>query len=164
MNHACVLVSLLILAQPTAAYAEQRWEQVATSSDGLTWAIDRATVVVKENVVTAWFQVDHSGKRISPTETERLELEKKLADRGILVNDGRNSVLNRAGEDRISYERDKWTIECSTRRLAILSNTSYRSDGSVISTKSWPKANFEEAVPDSVGEQLLENVCKRFVS
>jgi hypothetical protein len=55
----------------------------------------------------------------------------------------------------------RYELKCRANQLRVTSQTEYRRDGTVASSRSYKRAEWDEAIPDSVGEGVLRTVCHK---
>jgi hypothetical protein len=57
----------------------------------------------------------------------------------------------------------RYEINCRNNQTRIMSMVKYDSGGGVTSNRSWKNPDWDEVIPDSVGEAILETVCRKSV-
>lgn len=57
----------------------------------------------------------------------------------------------------------RYEFKCRIDQLRITSQTEYYKDGRVKASETYKNAEWEEAIPDSVGERILETICRKKV-
>ncbi len=59
------------------------------------------------------------------------------------------------------YSLDRYELKCAARKLRLASSTDYDKDGRVLHSTSFDSASWDDVIPDSVGEAILQTVCRR---
>jgi hypothetical protein len=57
----------------------------------------------------------------------------------------------------------RYEFKCRLNHLRITSQAEYYKDGSVKSSRTYKNAEWDEVIPDSVGESILEGICRKKV-
>lgn len=55
----------------------------------------------------------------------------------------------------------RYELRCRANQLRISSQTEYNRDGTVATSRSYKNPEWDEAIPDSVGERVLQTVCHK---
>jgi len=72
----------------------------------------------------------------------------------------KNNSMSIEGYDKLSYEKISYQIDCKKQMSNILSITTNKKDGTVLSSYEYGKEKWEYIHPDSVMDTLQKIVCK----
>ena len=134
--------------------AEKRGEQIPIAESD--WQKDNTKTVTaflpgtflrNGSVVDGWFR-----------SYDVLRKEHKKSDGSIYYLQNGNPLYFNHIKDK-SYTMIKWVFDCKTNKSSINQMLKYDNSGSVLNSKSFA-ADFNEVVPNSVGEKILNGVCK----
>lgn len=64
-----------------------------------------------------------------------------------------------AGKSMATMSR--YELKCRANQLRITSQTEYNRNGTVATSVSYKNPEWDEAIPDSVGERVLQTVCHK---
>ena len=84
---------------------------------------------------------------------------------------GREQYIQRAKEsnfynsykhDNLSYsiQKERWSL--SSNRRMLLNFADYSTEGSVVEQSTFKNPEWDEILPNSIGEEILENLKKRY--
>lgn len=59
----------------------------------------------------------------------------------------------------IADTTDRWIVNCSEQAIKTSSLTAYSKSGAVLHSATYPYATWKQAIPDSMGETILQSVC-----
>jgi len=62
---------------------------------------------------------------------------------------------------RLSHSMTRFELNCRKDQMRVLSDTSYDKNGAVIRSETVRTPEWEEVIPDSVGETILNTVCRK---
>ena len=57
------------------------------------------------------------------------------------------------------YSIRRYELKCGSNEVRVISSTAYGKTGDVLLSQEFPNANWEEAIPGSIAEHILETVC-----
>jgi hypothetical protein len=136
------------------AKMEKRGEQIPLSDTA--WQKDDSKTITAflpgtfsrgGNVVEGWFK-----------SYEVLRKEYKKSDGSIFyMQNGKPLYLNSIKDK--SYVMLRWAYDCKSNKSSISQSTDYNNFGEVLRSKSYG-VNFTDVVPNSVGEAILNSICK----
>jgi len=66
----------------------------------------------------------------------------------------------KAGNDQ-TREMNRYEINCHADKLRITTSVEYDLKGRVERNRSWKNPDWDEVIPDSVGERIVETVCRK---
>lgn len=130
---------LLSLALPAAHGAEESdWIYVAFGHDNSELLVRPRTIVQSGDGRKAWFKTTYPEKKQTPAYAKTVDISYHL-----------HSIS-------LNYFR------CDVRTMATVQTTYYDDKGAVVGSYEMEvkDARFSEVVPDSVGEEMLEFICR----
>ncbi len=133
----CLLFPVLLLfAAPVMGSSD--WVEYDKDDDGTVRFYDKGKYIVR-----VW-------------EKEILSNQRKEND----IQMRREFKQSIKGWDKLSYDMTLYEIDCNNRKINILSDVQYDSDGKVLSSVSYDKPRFSDIPPDSSYEFLRKKFCK----
>jgi len=72
------------------------------------------------------------------------------------------NFYNSYKDDNLSYsiQKERWSL--SSNRWMILNYADYSTEGSVVDQSTYKNPEWDEMLPNSIGEKILENLKKRY--
>lgn len=55
----------------------------------------------------------------------------------------------------------RYELKCRLDQLRVTSVTDYDKDGNVLRSETYDRARWEDVIPDSAGEEILNTVCHK---
>lgn len=144
-----IQVSIIVSLSPNAKAGEERWELIGKSMTDTLWYIDTETISQpSDDVVSVWVKCipEKADTDFSEREETTEEILKKIQTRNF-------------GD--YGYTEGLWELECSKTMYRILYFCVYNRTGEIVTSTLTPDAEWSFIIPESVGETLLEAVCKR---
>lgn len=105
-----------------------------------------------------------SPKRILASENNAIKAWIKMFPRGPFANflyqkTREKNGLNIKGYDKYSHTLELVEMNCSKRQMRCLISIDYDEQGEVLGSRNTPKAEWDDVIPESIGETMLEKVC-----
>jgi hypothetical protein len=150
-------IAFLAMVVGTIGAAGNIWHLATRAADGTSVFIREPTGSNSERLV--WVKLDYSTKTLTAEDRRKREVEKQLAERGLLACGGRISPFCSPGQDEPRETIQQWAVRCKERTMSIRSTTVYDARGQVIQSGSGP-TKFTQIVPDTIAEGVADKVCK----
>jgi hypothetical protein len=64
-------------------------------------------------------------------------------------------------KENLTYSIDRLEINCRSNQTRLTSSVKYRKDGSVLDSATAPAPEWGDVLPNSIGENVLETVCRK---
>jgi len=135
MKALIILVSVLLIGHKGIA---QDWVYIGSDRKGSKWYIKSSYVTKNYNSIKIW------SKQVNKSST--------------ITKNGKKITLNN------TYTVDLYEYNCSEQTSKLIGSTTYNSQGRVIKTFKVEEYNqeWDDVVPDSMGELILNKVCELF--
>ena len=158
LSVALALVASLLVADLSAQSPKKKRTQKSVGSQkALTPCTDRLLSFEQ-------FLAENKGEWVIATtdkETTYFYNPRKLLcdDKGILKV--WIKAVKQDSKEAGNYSISRYDLKCETNQIRILSQTAYDSAGEVTSDFTSDDPKWQDVVPDSVGEGILETVCHK---
>lgn len=63
--------------------------------------------------------------------------------------------------ETLAYSIDRLELNCRSNQHRLLSTVKYQKDGTVIDSLTVRDPKWEDVIPDSVGESILQTICRK---
>lgn len=136
-----ILLNLYPILDGFSQTVQKRWEILAFSSDYVIY-YDTKTISF-QNYIKVWL-------KWVPWETSLEKVIEKL----------KANSFDKEKFDDFSHQLQYWEVDCSKKRYLIVENAYYSNKGQIIESYSFETPKWNNVLPETVGEEILNAICK----
>lgn len=142
---AAILCSSVTQAQKKKSGQQEEWAYITTiSSDNRkVYFAPKRTVPSENKAIKTWIKLVSGGPFSSFMQ-------------GVIRAENN---LSTEGYDKYSHTMELVEINCIKRQARWLTSIDYDEKGEVLESRDTPESRWNDVVPDSIGETILEKVC-----
>lgn len=156
-----VLIALLLLAIHAGLFGQASKRKQSLKKNAAQQSVSPCGVPIPR--YDDWLEERKTEWRIvteSPTETHFYNTRKMLCDKnGILKVWGKS--IEKDTTKNLSYQIVRYELKCRSNQIKIVSGTDYDKSGKVLKLRTYDDPTWEDAIPDSIGEAILETICHK---